>query len=104
VEGDCYLDAGLDGVLVNERFMRALNLSPDSNGVKRIQRPTILGGKEVRYRSVLPEVSATSYPGLAMSQIEVDFQDIIYDCAIGFPMRDQRIITLDIPTSRLIVQ
>ena len=84
--------------------MPELNISAEDRRVKKIERPTLMGGKETRYRTVLTAISATSCPGLTMSGLTVDFQDLIYDCAIGFPMWDQRTITLDIPRSRLIVE
>jgi hypothetical protein len=104
VEGECKLDTGLDGYVVDSRLMEALNLGKDSPTVVRRDLKTLLGAAEIQYRSALTRIQLRHRPQLAATTVDVVFKDrLTVDCLVGTRFWLEHVVTFDIGNGRLIV-
>jgi len=100
---ECEVDTGSEAYMVQQRYMELLGISTDSRAVKKSEHATILGNKEVRYDTTLPSIALAGIPASARRNAPVTFQDLIYDCVVGWNYWAGGSVSFDVPDRALIV-
>jgi hypothetical protein len=101
--GQCEIDTGSQNASVSLRYMTLLDIEKDATGVHKQEGQTIAGGKEIRYKTMLPRISLAAAPEVSLAPANVSFSDIIYDCVVGTDFWASRTLTIDIANRQMIV-
>lgn len=97
------VDTGSQSLILHEKYMKQLGISPDGTGVKRREGRDETGHSYVRYFSKLK--GAIHLPGAAEMKMEapaVMFQKIIYDGLIGVHFLREFKVTYDLARREMI--
>jgi len=100
---ECELDTGSQSATVSLRYLTSLGIDTTGPEVKRRERQTIAGAREVKYVTKVPRIALASAASIDVSSPTVAFADIIYDCVIGTDFWAGRALTIDIAKRQLIV-
>jgi hypothetical protein len=101
--GDCEIDTGSQSATVSLRYLVLLGVDTNSAEVRKRERRTIAGAREVSYGTSVSQIALASAPAIALRQPRVAFADIIYDCVIGTDFWAGRALTIDLAGGVLIV-
>ncbi len=97
------VDTGSDDLILHERFMGELGISPGAAGVRTVEGSDETGHRFVRYGANLKgAISPAGFDQLAQRDPPVIFQNIIYDGLIGHSFFRPYAVTYDLPRSRII--
>ena len=97
------VDTGSDDLILHERFMAELGISPNRPGVRAVEGSDETGHRFVRYSSKLKgAIMPAGFTGPHQRDPEVIFQEIIYDGLIGHAFLRPYAVTYDLPRSRMI--
>jgi len=104
VQAEMEVDSGSLHMILDDRFMATLAISPDGPSVERKEGRDETGALYVRRYAKLPrEVHVPSAPALVVpKESTVMFQKIIHDGLIGQEFLRTRAVTFDIPGAAMI--
>jgi len=101
--GDCEIDAGSQSATLSLRYLAPLGVDTNSAAVRKRERRTIAGAREVSYGTSVSQIALAAAPVITLRQPRVAFADIIYDCVIGTDFWAGRAMTVDLAGGMLIV-
>ena len=97
------VDTGSDALILDTRLMASLGMAPGGVGVERRDGTDETGHTYVRYLTrVQGSVSLCDAPGIAQSDLDVMFQNIIYDGLLGDQFLKAYDVTYDVAKSRVV--
>jgi Aspartyl protease len=100
---ECDVDTGSQGSVVAKRYMELLGLNKEDSTIKKSERTTILGNKETRYHAAVPSLALDGVPASARPNMPTMFEELIYDCVIGWDFWANRSVTFGVPDKLLIL-
>ena len=90
--------------LINPFYMKALGIDAESGDVKTTVEQDLTPGGSVTHETTIPSISLAGIGSVRLAQPTVAFKEkLIYDGLIGSLLFKDRVITIDIPGSRLYV-
>ena len=98
------LDLGGNILTLDARYMSRLGIDPLGPGVRREERKDETGFDYLRFFARTPgPVAPHGAPELAQRDLDVMFQDIIYDGLVGNDFLKRFTVTYDLPGRRLVL-
>lgn len=98
------LDLGGNILTLDARFMSRLGIDPQHPSVRREERRDETGFDYVRHFARIPgPVAPHALPELAQRDLNVMFQEIIYDGLVGNDFLKRFTVTYDLPGRRLVL-
>jgi hypothetical protein len=103
-KGQCLIDTGSGGTMIDARYMPALGLKPSGDPHVVATLSDQPEGRRTHYAATIPSVSLAAAPALRLTNPEVDFVDHpIYDCELGNDFWADKIFTLDLAHAQMFV-
>ena len=97
------VDTGSQALILDERFMKPLGISPKSSTVKRRDGKDETGHSYARYFSKLDKgVHLPGAPQMVVAPMEVMFQKIIYEGLVGHYFLEHFRVTYNLPEAQMI--
>lgn len=97
------VDTGSQALILDERFMKPLGISPTSKSVKKREGKDETGHTYTRYFSKLAKgIHLPGAPQMAVAPMEVMFQKIIYEGLVGHYFLKQFTVTYNFPESQMV--
>ncbi|HUZ79409.1 MAG TPA: aspartyl protease family protein [Thermoplasmata archaeon] len=96
------IDSGSDSLILNARFLADLGLRADAEGVRTVQGTDETGYAYTRRFARIPDpVSLWDAPSISQRDLDVMFQEIMYDGLLGDAFLRRYDVTYDVPRSRV---
>ncbi len=96
------IDSGSDSLILNAGFLTDLGLRTDADGVRTVQGTDETGYAYTRrFARISDPVSLWDAPSISQRDLDVMFQEIIYDGLLGDAFLRRYDVTYDIPRSRM---
>jgi hypothetical protein len=97
------VDSGSDALILNSKFMEDLRIDRESKEVKKVVGSDETGHEYARYFTRIEgPISLQASIDVSQRDLDVVFQDIIYDALIGDSFLKRYSVTYDIPRSRML--
>lgn len=90
--------------LLNPFYMKKMNIDPEAATVKKATEQDLTAGQNQTYTTTIPSLSLSGTQDVRLEHVTVAFKEkLIYDGLIGSILFKDKVITIDIPQSRMLV-
>jgi hypothetical protein len=104
-ELECIIDTGSPAVVLDSRYLKALNIDEHAGSLRRGSRRSLFGAQESELDATVASFGLAAPADASVRNFAVAFKDsLIYDGLVGNSFWLPRVITINIPERYLVVQ